>query len=110
MYPLQCHGGYPVPAVVGKFEIREVSATIDDPSQPARVVLIDDWDIDDKKDKMGTILGDITEKRVIVCDIKKMGDEGAILSRKFAASVKTRKGLNIYYENIVPGTFCVYVN
>lgn len=109
MYPLQCPGGYPIPAQVGKFAIREVSATIKNPSLPARLVLIDDLDIDEN-DEVGKILGDITNKKVIICDIKSMGDERGILQRKLVSLIKTRKGLNIYYDNIVAGTFCVYVN
>lgn len=107
MYPLTCHGGYPMPIRAGRFEIVQINATVDDLSVDSRLRLIDDGGITD--DKFGRILADGIDQDTGICDLKGIANTVGDLRIQFKEPIKVRDGISISYAtNILPGSIFVY--
>jgi hypothetical protein len=107
MYPLQCAGGFSMPAIAGKFELLGFSATIKTPASTSQFALIDDDAIIDGS-KVGYVYSDISEKKGILANVKGLANGSGVLEVIFYEPVKTRYGVSVIADNLVPGSVCVY--
>lgn len=111
MYPIQCKAGFPVPIKAGKFDILKIVVPINDMTADSRLVLVDDSTITEN-DKQGKVLGNLSNVKTILCDLKAdgatSGAEGVLKADFSTNPIKTRYGLSLYYDNIIAGSVCVY--
>jgi hypothetical protein len=107
MYPIKCAGGFSIPTKGGKFKIVGVCAAVADPTATAQIALVDDENIN-LGETQGYVLGDITNSKFILVNLKGIANESGNLEFSFPCDIKTRYGLSAYFDNLVPGSICVY--
>jgi hypothetical protein len=114
MYPLQCAGGYNVPAKAGKFRIVGFTVAVDDTGASAEVAIIDDPNI--KSGNAGFIIPDLdlpTTVRHILVHKKKVfdtdGNYDATIEWFPPEPLMVRYGTSLFFSNIKQGSFCLYV-
>jgi len=108
MYPLQCKAGYFMPIYRGKFQIVQFEATVKDPTDDARLTLVDDNGMTHVRH--GRILPASQDTQEGFIDIKGVGGQNGNLSQTFNGSITTRDGISaMRTTNIQAGTLKVFV-
>jgi hypothetical protein len=108
MYVKTCAGGYPNPIFAGRNEILGFRATVNTLANNSRVSLWDDAGISET-DKTGYVRGTDYAGKTKLADVKGDADVDGNLEVIFPESIKTRRGISAAFENIVAGTFILYV-
>jgi len=111
-YPIQCTAGFPMPLVVGKYEILGFVAEISDTTADAQIAIYDDRTIK-TEDAFGKLIAvaDIYHTKTLLVDLKSDGaasGASGYLEYDFPEPVKIRNGLSIAADNIKGGSLCVY--
>ncbi len=106
MYPIQCPGGFSVPAKSGKFDVYGFCVTIADSTLISQFAIVDDPGIN-QGSETGRLLTTLDNQRNVLVNIEG-GDSDSVLTFTFAEPIKTRYGISIYGYNWVPGSVCVY--
>ena len=111
MYVQTCAGGYPNPvgALNRRVEILGFKATVNTPGAVSRVQMWDDEALDGVDKKMGLIVAADYSAKTKFLDSKGVDDVDANLECLFPEPIKLRRGLSIAYDNIVAGSFMLYV-
>lgn len=107
MYPIQCPGGFSVPAKAGKFEVLGFCVTVSDPTADSQFAIVDDSQIKESW-VTGRVLTSLDNQNGILSNVKGLANIDTILSYEFSEPVKTRYGISIYGTNLLPGSVCVY--
>ena len=109
MYPIQCPGGYPVPAKQGKFEVCGFCITIADVTASAQFAIVDDPGIDKgNSNETGRLLTTLTDQKGVLANLRGVANTDGTLNYEFSEPIKTRYGISIYGNNFVAGSVCVY--
>jgi len=101
MYPLTCHGGYPLPIKKGRFSVCGVAFTATDPTAASRCTIFD-----------SDAFKEVTDDRTLLplCDLKGVANVDGDKFIFFPEPIRVRNGVapsNL--TNVVPGRTIVYV-
>ena len=107
MYPIQCPGGFPVPAKQGKFEVYGFCVTVADTTANSQFAIVDDPGIN-QSNETGRLLTTLDEQKGVLANIKGLASIDTVLNYEFAEPIKTRYGISIYSTNTLAGSVCVY--
>ena len=109
MYPLTCYAGYALPVRVGKFEVCQIIAALEDIDVDAKLTLIDDQALTETS-VHGRILPDSEDYKTPIIELKSNASTVGELIESFHEPIKLRKGISIVAcDNLKPGKIFVYV-
>jgi hypothetical protein len=106
---LTCIAGFNAPARQGRYEIVGASAAVDDTAAASELCIIDDPDIN-QSGKAGRILASLpTNQKGVLCYQKGLANGDGFLEWIAPEPIKTIYGTSLIFENLKPGTVCIYV-
>ena len=113
MYPLTCVAGFNVPVRQGKYEIVGFTCAVGTPGAASHIAIVDDPGINPEW-TTGRLLGDEIDppteiKGILVHKVANLTAVEATLEWHPQEPIKTRHGISIHTENIMQGSFCLYV-
>ena len=98
-----------MPVRAGKFEIVGFSVAAASSALSIEVQVVDDINIK-SSDDFGNLLPTAENNKTVLFHRKGIATySGQIDAMTFTEPIKTRHGISVYTDNIVPGSFCLYV-